>query len=53
MLQLATKADRSAVNELAAQVHAMHVAWRPDIYCMADELYPQQRFDAHLANREL
>ena len=53
MLQLATKADRSAVNELAAQVHAMHVAWRPDIYCMADELYPQERFDAHLANREL
>ena len=53
MLQLATKSDRAAVNELAAQVHAMHVEWRPDIYCMADELYPEDRFGAHLANREL
>ena len=53
MLQLATKSDRTAVNELAAQVHALHVAWRPDLYCEAQELYPEERFDAHLKNREL
>ena len=53
MLQLATKADRAAVNELAAQVHALHVSWRPDIYCMPEELYPEDRFEAHLVNREL
>ena len=53
MLQLATKADRSAVNELAAQVHALHVAWRPDIYEMPAELYPAERFDECLRDREL
>ena len=53
MLQVATRADRAAVNELAAQVHAMHIGWRPDIYCMAEELYPQARFEEHLSKREL
>ena len=53
MLQLATKADRAAVNELAQQVHAMHVDWRPDLFCGAEELYPQERFEEHLKNREL
>ena len=53
MLQLATKADRAAVNELVAQVHALHISWRPDIYEMPEELYPEDRFDECLRNREL
>ena len=53
MLQLATKADRAAVNELATQVHALHVGWRPDIYCMAEELFSEERFETCLQNREL
>ena len=53
MIQLATAADRTAINELARQVHEMHISWRPDIFCGAEELYPQERFDAHLKNREL
>ena len=53
MLQLATKADRAAVNEIARQIHALHMEWRPDIFCAAEELYPQERFDQHLKNREL
>ena len=53
MLQLATPADRPAVNEIARQVHALHVDWRPDLYCMADELYPQERFDQCVADRQL
>ena len=53
MLQLATKADRAAVNEIARQVHALHVEWRPDLYCMAEELYPEERFDDCIAKRQL
>ena len=53
MLQLATKADRGAVNEIAAQVHANHVEWRPDLYCMVEALYPQERFDECVAKRQL
>ena len=53
MIQLATKADRAAVNEIARQVHALHVEWRPDLYCMVEELYPQERFDEVVARRQL
>ena len=53
MIQLATKADRAAVNEIARQVHALHVEWRPDLYCMAEELYPEERFDDCIAKRQL
>ena len=53
MLQLATKPDRAAVNEIALQVHALHVEWRPDIYCMTQERYPKERFDECIANRQL
>ena len=53
MLQLATPADLSAVNVLAKQVHEMHVAWRPDIYRMAEELYPAERFAEAIHSRQL
>ena len=53
MLELARPGDREAVNALARQVHAMHVAWRPDIYEMVDELYPAERMLAGISNREL
>ena len=53
MIQLATKADRTAVNEIARQVHALHVEWRPDLYCMTEEMYPEARFDECVANRQI
>ena len=53
MLQLATRADQTAVNEIARQVHALHVEWRPDLYCMVEERYPQERFDDCIAKRQL
>ena len=53
MLELARECDRENVNELARQVHAMHVAWRPDIYEMVEEMYPQDRFNEAVAQRQL
>lgn len=53
MLELATTNDRTAVNTLAKQVHEMHVAWRPDIFRMADELYPEERFLECIRQRQL
>lgn len=53
MLELARTEDRSTVNLLAAQVHQLHVQWRPDIYEYADELWPQARFDDAISNRQL
>ncbi len=53
MLELAQPSDREAVNRLAAEVHAMHIAWRPDIYRVTEELYPEERFLEAIRNREL
>lgn len=53
MLQLATLVDREAVNDLARQVHAMHVAWRPDIYEMVEQLYPTERMQSAIRDRTL
>lgn len=53
MLELAVESDRETVNLLARQVHAMHAAWRPDIYEMVEELYPQERFREAVKDRAL
>ena len=53
MLELATLNDRSAVNALAKQVHEMHVSWRPDIFRMPEELYPEERFLDCVRQRQL
>ena len=53
MLELARHCDRSEVNRLARQIHALHVQWRPDLYAMPDELFPEELFAGLVKNREL
>lgn len=53
MLELATKHDRPDVERLAKQVHEMHVQWRPDLFIMPEELFPEERYSELLKNREL
>ena len=53
MLELATFADRTAVNKIARQVHELHVSWRPDIYRMPEELYPEERYLDCIRQRQL
>ena len=53
MLELATAADFSAVNEIGKQVHDLHVSWRPDIYETADPLFSDDDFLGYIRNREL
>ena len=53
MLELATKHDRSDVNRLARQVHEMHVSWRPDLFTMPEELFPEEWYSELMKNREL
>ncbi len=53
MLELATKADFEAVGRLKKQVHAVHVAIRPDIYRMEEELIPEDAFLADIQSRQL
>ncbi len=53
MLELAVFADREAVNAMAGQVHAMHVSWRPDIYTLVEEQYPEERFRNAIRERQI
>ena len=53
MLELARPEDRNTVNDLARAVHAMHAAWRPDIYEMVPELYTEERFQTAIRERQL
>jgi len=51
MLELATAADRESVNEIARQIHAMHISWRPDIYEMPEEMFTEERFAEEIKTR--
>lgn len=44
MLEQAVLTDREAVNEIAGQLHDMHVSWRPDIYCSVGEYFTEENF---------
>ncbi len=51
MLELAREADWEAVKRLSVQVHELHAAWRPDLYCHCHEPYPHEKFLADIQNR--
>lgn len=53
MLELAQNSDRDIVNQLAREVHALHVAWRPDIFRMPDELFSEERFQELIQERQI
>lgn len=53
MIELARSCDRAEVNRLARQIHALHVDWRPDIYRMPEELFPEELFSELVKKREL
>ena len=53
MLQLVRPEDREPIDDLAKQVHAMHVSWRPDLYEMVDTLYTPERFKEAVSGRQL
>jgi len=44
MLELARESDWEAVKRLSVQIHDLHAAWRPDIYCHSEEPFPKNDF---------
>ena len=53
MLELARKEDFAAVNAIAKQVHDLHVAWRPDLYCHCGCPIPKDFYLDCIAQRTL
>lgn len=53
MLQLAKISDHKRINELAFQIHAMHVGWRPDIFEMPQELFSRELLEELICKRQI
>lgn len=53
MLELARPEDRDAVNALAEQVHRLHIGWRPDLFRLPEQMYPEDRFLEAIEKKEL
>lgn len=45
--------DWKRVNELARQVHKIHVNWRPDLFIDVDEVIVQKDFEVMIQNKEI
>ena len=45
--------DFKRVNELAKQVHELHVNWNPDLLLSVDEVLPKEYFEILIQNKEI
>ena len=45
--------DLKKVNELAKQVHEIHVNWRPDLYLSVDEVISKENFEIMIEAKEI
>ena len=52
-IEVPKKEQLEEVNAIAAQVHEMHVKWRPDIFVSVDEVIEKQRFEQLIENKEI
>ena len=51
MLELARAEEWEAVRALSVQVHDLHVAWRPDIFCASQAPYPYELYIEDIQKR--
>lgn len=45
--------DFNRINELAKQVHELHVNWRPDLFLSVDEVISKENFEEMLQAKEI
>lgn len=45
--------DFNRVNELAKQVHELHVNWRPDLFLSVDEVISKENFEEMIQSKEI
>lgn len=45
--------DFEKVNEIARQVHELHVGWRPDLFLHVDEVIEKENFEKMIQNAEI
>lgn len=45
--------DFERINEIAKQVHELHVSWRPDIFISVDTVIPKENFENMVENNNI
>lgn len=45
--------DFNRVNELAKQIHELHVNWRPDLFLSVDEVISKEDFEKMIQAKEI
>lgn len=45
--------DFNRVNELAKQVHELHVNWRPDLFLSVDDVISKEDFEKMIQDKEI
>ena len=53
MIRPAAMKDYETVEAIMKQVHAMHVSWRPDVYCMPKTVLPAAMFEQAVSEERL
>ena len=53
IIELPKMNDLKRVNELAVQVHEMHVGWNPDLFKSVKEVFNKENFKTRIENKEL
>lgn len=53
IIELPKMNDLKRVNELAVQVHEMHVQWNPDLFKSVKEVFNKENYKTRIENKEL
>jgi len=53
IIRIARQSDYPQVSAIMQQVHALHVAWRPDVYRPCDPALPEDAFLDEVANESM
>lgn len=53
MIEIPQVEDFKKVNELAKQVHELHVNWRPDLFLSVDEVISKECFEEMIQAKEI
>lgn len=52
-IKIPNKKDYERVNELAIQVHELHVSWRPDLFNSTKKVITEEEFEEMIQNKEI
>lgn len=52
-IEIPQREDCNRVNELAKQVHELHVKWRPDLFLSVDEVISKENFEEMIEAKEI